>query len=110
MSDLKLERELKLKEIITGSSTTILALYVVVFGFLGKSLFVLTLLGFWLVFLPVWLLAASAIVSAISVVHDTRVPGSLILVVFSLAVVAIPVTMSLIYSHPLLFWPQTTGP
>jgi uncharacterized membrane protein len=110
MSDPKLERELKLKEIVTGSSTTILALYVVVFGFLGKSLFVLSLLGFWLVFLPVWLLGASAILSAISVVHDTRVPANLILLVFSLAVVAIPITMGLVYSHPLLFWPQTAGP
>lgn len=47
----KLGRELKPKEIVTSSSTTILALYVVAFCFLGESFFVLTLLGFWLVLL-----------------------------------------------------------
>jgi hypothetical protein len=102
----KLERELKSKEIITSTATTVLALYVVVFGFLGKSLFVLTSVGFWVVFLPVWFLAASAILSAVSIVHNTWIPTNLIIALYSIGVVTIPVALTLMYSHPEFFWAQ----
>jgi len=84
----------------------IVALYVVVLGFLGKGLFVLTLLGFWFVFLPIWLLAISAVLSAISIVHDKHISLNVILVLYSIGVVTIPLAMSLIYSQPALFWGQ----
>jgi len=104
LKDTELERELKLKEIIANTATTILALYVVTFGFLGKSLFVLTVVGFWLVFVPVWFLAASAILSATSIAHNTHIPMNLVLTIYSIGVIMIPVTLSLVYSQPALFW------
>lgn len=104
LKDTELERELKLKEIIANTATTILALYVVTFGFLGKSLFVLTVLGFWLVFVPVWFLAASAILSATSIAHNMHIPMNLVLTIYSIGVIMIPVTLSLVYSQPALFW------
>lgn len=104
MTGTKLDRELKSKEIITSTATTVLALYVVVFGFLGKSLFVLTSFGFWLVFLPVWFLASSAILSAVSIVHNTRIPVNLIIILYSIGVVTIPLGLTLMYSHPEFFW------
>jgi len=106
LKDDKLERELKLKEIITSTATTVLALYVVTFGFLGKSLFILTSLGFWLVFLPVWFLSASAVLSAASIAQNKWIPMSVILVMYAIGVVTIPVSLSLIYSRPWLFWGQ----
>ncbi len=100
------ERELKAKEIVTSTATTVLALYVVVFGFLGKSLFVLTFFGFWLVFLPVWFLALSAILSVTSIVYGSRIPVNLILVLYSMGVATIPIALGLLYTHPSFFWGQ----
>ena len=100
----KLERELKLKEIIASTATTVLALYVVIFTFLGKSLFILTLLGFWIVFLPVWFLVISAILSVSSLIYNRHIPMTVILIFYSIGIVAIPIALRLIYGYPSLFW------
>lgn len=102
----KLERELKAKEIVASTATTVLALYVVVFSFLGKSLFTLTLLGFWIVFLPVWLLAISAILCVSSIIYNKHIRMDVILIFYSIGVVAIPIALTLIYSYPSLFWAE----
>jgi len=99
-----IERELKFKEIIATTATTVLSLYVVMLTFLGKALFVLTLLGFWLVFLPVWFLALSAILSISSLIYNRKIQIKIILVFYSIGVAAIPIALTIIYSFPLLFW------
>lgn len=101
----KLERELKLKEILAGTSGTMLSLYVIVFAFLGKSLFELTSVGYFLIFLPFFLLGLSAVLSATSIVTGRRILRSgILLLVFTAGVFSIAVTLFLVYRMPEIFW------
>jgi hypothetical protein len=101
----RLEKEKRYKEIIISSSSTLLALYIVMFTILGKSLFVLTFWGFWIIFLPFWLLSISIAISLLSLICS-KIQVKIIIILYLIAILAISIVWTLIYSYPGLFWGQ----
>jgi len=102
-----IEREIKLKEILTIASGAMMTLYIMFFQYLGKSLFELTTLGYALIFCPLWLLASSTVVSAAGVIDSKkRIKARPLLLLFSLAVFSVPLSITLVYLFPKVFWSQ----